>query len=169
MIQKFKYPLIAFWIVVLGTMVYVMFFKWTTYSNSEYGFRITFPKSFSTETDASVPDRFLFLVRDANQTPYFGMAVMKIPADYKEPTGPFPKVEVSEVRGSTTTPDTMYGISGYHVVGFYEGAAGTFDYFEFKRNGKLWRIEFSGEEYTLGYKPVDKKVYEKIKQSFVLE
>lgn len=170
--KKIKISLILFWLLVIGSLLYWLnTTHWEVYKNQEYGFMLSFPENFRIKTDPySTNDstHFDFIVVSPDNAEYLKVRAYNKPSDYKEPSGPFPKVTSNEKFGATTNSYVFNGINGFRTEGTVEGGGGSFDYFEFIHGSKVWEIEFLAEEGNYPEKTFEKKVYSKIRDSFEL-
>ncbi len=145
--------------------------RWTVYKNSEFGFEISIPENFKIQPDpygTIDATGFNYSIIDPYGLKYLGINAYNKPIDYEEPTGPFPKITSNEKFGATTIPYTFNGMTGYKTEGAVEGAGGSFDYFEFIHEGKVWNIEFYIEHENYPEKSFNKEIYSRIRDSFKL-
>ncbi len=170
--RKVKILLVVFWCIVVGGLLYWLnFTHFELYKNLEYGFTVSFPEDFRIKTEpysVNNSDNFDFIITDSNNIEYLKIRAYKKPIDYKEPSGPFPKTVSNEKSGSETNQYIFNGITGFKTEGAVEGGGGTFSYFEFVHNGKVWVIEFSAEEGNYYGQSYNKNIYSKIRDSFSL-
>jgi hypothetical protein len=164
---------ILFWLLFFAaTCLFFLFPPWQTYTNRLYGFQIEFPKEFNLAVDnhASGAD---FSIKDrAREHEYFHISIYKKPADYKEPTGPFPVQYKSERAASEISPDSLNGIPGFRSGGAVEGGGGFFNYFSFVKGDNIWYVDLNLAMPTYDFygqsqdSPLDQRIYQKIKDSF---
>jgi hypothetical protein len=170
--RQLKIALTLFWVIVISALVYWLFIPhWTTYTNQEYGFSISIPENFEIRTDQPSVNNdtsFNFFVVDPKGQEYLNIKAYNKPNDFVEPTGPFPMTTSNVKEGYTTDTYTYNRIAGLIIDGGYEGATGNFKYFQFLRDGKVWRIEFIAEEGNYLPKNFNESVYKKIRDSFKL-
>ena len=162
----------VFWLTVTVGLVYAMnVTHWKEYKNQEYGFSISLPKDFTIQPNSYSPNdstQFSFTIVDPENLHYLTILAYDKPSDYKEPRVPFPEITSNEKTGASTSPYIFNNIEGFRTEGGWEGAGGTFDYFQFIHDNKVWNIEFSVEDGHQLSNVFDKKIYTKIRDSFTL-
>lgn len=163
MIRKIK--IIATLLILLFLLVFCVYHfetSWKIYTNEQYGFQLSIPRTFKVEDIKNV-----FYIKSPDGVEYLHIIIDPKPDDYKEPVGPFPLTTKSVWASSTITPDYLNGIPGFRGESDVEGGGGSFETFTFTSGRNIWSIIHDGYPYS--GTSVDESIYLKIRNSFKLK